>query len=590
MVMLSRFDPIVNNISVLSSHPVEKLVAEPFGKFLLPQGSFWGRIVVWIAGKDSFIDLFIRYAPLLVEIAHAFVSDFFGRCLVQKDIFFEKITIKISEIARAPGAFSRAISFTRERFDSFEKYLISDRASMPSKSLLALSFSERWKGRFEKLHHFFGYKGPFPSLVKAQKAIAPYLIESVSGTRIPWESLKVLMQVRTLTDGLRKRLSAWCKDVGRSWEFLSPLLFIRLFEKLHLLPESKYKPSEKGMWLHIFEMTRFLYDMGLVQLLDGEYSQFEWNFRKKSIPIAVENQVLIEFSLNVSLRAYELSDQERKKCFFTYKCECMVLVSCSPLFLGVWSQLKQTIFSILPIQCFLCDSKGRYSVVERLVASLNDDDIWESEKSISTRDKKLLIGITEVVNQLLFKKDFLQPLELHNIFVTPNMELRTVVPEKWKYSTSVFLHSVEQFVVKACRKNRFRIRYVLENGNVFSHNQTRFFRNLLKKWWDSLFWEGADATKRIKIAIRVEAHLCKVSYQEVLDFAFCEWVKELRESIPRIRLEIRKRELDSDFARKNASKWIPEAFLFLQKEIGFVTSIPEEIHMDVVDWIERNKL
>jgi len=588
--MLARFDPIVNNISVLSAHPVEKVVAEPFGRFLLPRGSFWGRLVIWIAGKDSFIDLFIRCSPLLVEIAHAFVSDFFGRCVVQKDIFFEKITIKISKVAMAPEAFSRAISFTRERFDSFEKYLISDTAPMPSKSLLALSFSDRWRGRFEKMHHFFGYKNAFPSLVKAQKEIAPYVIESVSGTKIPWESLKTFMQIRALTGRLRKRLSAWCQDVGKSWEFLSPLLFIRLFERLHLLPESKLKPSERAMWLHIFEMTRFFYNMGLVQLIDGEYSQFEWDLRKKDIPIAIENQVLIEFSLTVSLRAYELSDQERKKCFSTYGCECMVLVSSSPLFLGVWSQLKQIVFSILPIRSFLCDSKGKYAVVERLVASLDDSDIWESENGVSARDKKLLSGITEVVNQLLFQRDLLQPLELHNIFVTPEMELRTVVPEKWKYSTPVFLHRIELFVVKACRKNRGRIRYVLENADVFVHKQAIFFRNLLKKWWDVLFWEGSDAGERIKSAIRIEAQLCRVDKEEVLDFAFSEWVKNLRESVPRIRLEIRKRELDSNLVRKNASKWTVEAFLFLQKEIGFVAIIPEEIHIDVVDWIEMHKI
>jgi len=582
--MFSQLDPVINNISLVSKYRSERelgasLTADPSGTFLLDKEGLCGRIITSLTGRGSLLDICIKFFPLFEEIGQAFVRDFFY-CSGQGEALSKRCITRLSALEIGPKTVSKAITFTKSRFDAFEEYLLKDGVPLPSKSLLALSFSKEWEERFERLHRFFGYEGTFPSLLKAQREIAPQLIEEVSGTKIPWQLLKEMVQEKEGTQETKKTLAVWCKDLGKSWEFLSPFLFIRLFESIILSSRSEY--SKETVWTCTFELTRFLYDHGLVQLIDGEYGQFEWEFRKSYIPLSIGKQIPIEFPLSVFLRAYEVSEEE--KFASQYGCECMALVSSSPLFLSVWYGIADSFHAISPIRRFSCDSQGRYAIVEKVIACLDDDFIWEKASS----EINLLRNLTHAVHRLLFERKKILSVKPQDVFVTSHMELRIVVLGN-KRLEAVSLHNVEKFVVLVCKGNQNRICHVLNQSHFFAHSQAIFFDNLLKSRWKALFWAGSGASEKIRRAISAEAGICKVD-REVIAFAYSTWAEELRDLIPRIRLELRNRNLDSDVVRKKSLEWIAESISALQKEMGFVTLFPEDIHRKTVDWIEEKKL
>jgi hypothetical protein len=531
---VSLFDTQAHNVATLArlqslSHAEQEYIADPFVHYLFPRSSFLGRVIIWI------------YC----------ICELFG-WLCSHNIL--QTALKTSQIA----------------LEQLNTFLVnpSEEPSAPVSTFLSLSFDKRWKQRLFHVHHLFNARTSLPPFEKAQRAIAPIILQEITRCPIPWELFDLLFHQK-LTDGpAQQRLQEWIEDVEMWGAFISPSLFLSICEAAahRYFPEASLGAQSS----HTFLLAWTLYKAGLTQLAapdikvaDAPDEIIVTNERTEGVHCSTSIPILFPFDFPISAYAIEGTPH------------LMAIKSSVPLLLGMWVHNIHECSSPVPcIQIESCDRRGRHVVAERLTSSL-EADIWECDGVATPHDRTLLDAISGLVTTLI-KLPCTLDIELDHLFLTSSLEIRIISPLQTQHSFFC-LAMVEKLIRSLCHEDETRLRYVFETIGLRSHPAAIVYRSLVEKF--SFAATDPDIRRELRVFDLDDRNFSYVA----------EWVRTARHQANRARDQLKGFPQFLALSQREQMAYLSRAFLAFQQEIGCVSYVPPDLSERLVSRIQNPK-
>ena len=380
------FDPLIHNVTVLSDQhalcDVEReYIADPFAQVLIPRATFLGWTITWLYN----------------------IFEYFGWCSAQKNL---QTVLKTAQVA---------LSLLKSHLLECQ-----DQIPSPISTFLSLSFDEQWQRRFRHVDRLLSGKLPFPSFEKAQRVVAPIIVQEITRSPIPWDLFDALLHKKPLSLPEEHRLKEWIEDVRIWGTSISPFLLLSLCEAAanRFLPNDSASHVASGA----FFLAWMVYKAGLPELSFPDLDAPDVKTGMISTPEGDEEvhfggPVPLPFPIDFPISAYSVEGHPN----------LMALSSPCPLLLGMWMHNINECPSAIPtVQPVSCDSRGRYVIVERLITSLAGE-IWEDKGCNTAHDGALLEKISNLWAMLIRFPRTLD-IRLDHLFLTSELEIRDSSP------------------------------------------------------------------------------------------------------------------------------------------------------------------
>jgi len=526
-------DPLIHNIAILSEQQklcdIEReYIADPLAHWLIPRGSLLGKVIVWFYWVLAYV----------------------GWCYEQKNL---QTILKSAQVALA----------------TLQHQLIDCSASpsTPVSTFLSLSFDEEWQNCFRRVDHLLGGEGRPFSFEKAQRVIAPIIIQEITRAPIPWDLFELLLHQKRIDVFDKERLSEWVEDVRVWGSFISPYLILSLCEAAACRMAPGASPSQQASYA--FFLAWSLYKAGLSELsspdvhtvdvkgglvttTEGEYELFFG----EAFPLAFAT----EFPISArSVQGYP---------------QLMALISESPLLLGMWVHNINECPSVIPsLRIISCDCRGRYVIVERLFKSFADA-IWEKDGCREAHDTALLAKIAELGSMLLGLPITLD-LELDHLFLTSDLSIRTIAPLQVRFSFFC-LTEVEIFLRSMCHHDQERVSLLFHRIGLFHHPEALMYRSLIEKF----VFSATDPDIARELAI---------FGIDTQNFRYAaRWMHSLRRHAGIIRGQCEDVFQQAGLSPREQMVKIASAMLKTQEQIGWCSSIPPQLSEHVISLLRQN--
>lgn len=515
---IALFDPQVHNIETLAEvetlDTVEKeFVADPFAHFLLPRCSFLGRVITWIYAICELFGWLYSYAVLQTALKSSRIAlEHLNTCLM--------------------NGFSEG--------------------SPQASTLISLSFDELWQKRFRHVEHLFQIDSDFPTFEKAQRVVAPQLVEGITKTKIPWDLFQPLLHQEEIGVPSQQRLHEWIEDVQTWGTFVSPYLLLSVCEEAANRSFPNALPGEQAS--HAFFLAWTLFKAGLSSLASPELDPAEGgdgvaSSQEKEGDISLGTKIPLVFPLDFPLSAYCLSEYPH----------LMALRSTAPLIIGMWLHNLNECAS--PVQCvksISCDYRGTYAVVERLSSSLLGD-IWEATGISTPHDADIFQSVVSLFQTLVELHSTLD-IELDHLFLTSLGGIRAIAPFQIRHPFFC-LPVVEMLARQVCHEDEERLRLLFNSIGIWHHPSARVYRSLIENF--GFTPTDSDIHRELQVYDIDDGYFPYI----------VEWARHLRFHANRIRDQLKGSSEFSSITKKQLSS----LFLALQNEMGCISYIPPDL-------------
>lgn len=527
---MELFDPQIHNVAILSEQhslaEVERdFVTDPFARWLVPKASFLGWTIVWLY----------------------YICEVFGWCDANENL---QTVLKVAQLGIAQ--LKRTLAE-------------SEGGPLPSSSFLSLSFDERWQDRFRKVDRLLNGESEFPSFEKIQRVVAPCILQEITRSPIPWDIFDSLLHQNVLDGGAEIQLQEWIQDVELWGACISPFLLFSLCDAAvcRTFPDesSVHKAS------YVFFLAWSLYKAGLSILPSSDGSD---DATAGFLPSAVGQEKVafgvrlpVSFPTNVPICAHDVEGYP----------QFMALTSASPLLLGMWMHNINECPPVIPcVSVHSCDLRGRYVIIDHLLASL-EEDVWEKEGCTTEHDMAVLENVCQLGKMLLSFSNTIN-LERDHLFLTSTLEIRSLTPLEERYPFFSLLY-VERFLRAVCCKDQERLRQLFHRIGIMEHPASQMYRSLITKF----LFEATDPDIHRELVVY---GLDDRNFQDVSD-----WVHTLQRHVRRIREIQKDNPLFFSLSPKGQTSVLVHCILHLQEEMGWVSYVPKNLTDIAVAWLEQ---
>jgi hypothetical protein len=445
-----------------------------------------------------------------------------------------------------------------EALKAFQKFISAPSKKIPHiiKPLLAMSFFPKEIDRLRHVAKILGISEDFPFLIKAQRAIAPKILEEISASFIPWKIFYALLHKEELSSLDTERLRGWVHDINMLGALVSPILLLSVFEVAASKAFPDSTTEEQASYASFLSWQ--LFKAGLKQVSSSEVGSAAYEMACPQHRIGKRLDVHFPFYFQVA--AHEVEDEPN----------FMALRSPAPLLLGAWYFNLQEIPPLIPyIKCYSLDLRGRYMITERIVSSL-ERYCW-NEKG-EEKDFSLLKKFSTVISLLLHVKDT-PLLDPDKFLLTSDHNIRLLSPLKKR--GFFCLHALEKFIHSVCKHDQSLVHQVFQHADVFQHPEAQFYISLLENY-------RLDLTDDI-----LHDEIKKANLPEAIFPYVQKWYSTFLKKADQIYERI---ELDPAWETKHLNyikSSIVRATLILQKQQGFVTVFPETFVSDAIELINQ---
>jgi hypothetical protein len=381
---------------------------------------------------------------------------------------------------------------------------------------------------------------------------------------IPWDLFDVVLHQNTLDFPAERRLNEWIEDVKVWGTYISPFLLLSVCEAAAYRSFPDESLGRRASYAFFLAWT--LYKAGLCVLSSSDLDAADVNggvlsTSNRQDEVCFGESISLSFPPDFPLSAHVVEGHP----------SLMALTSSSPLLLGMWMHNVNECPSAIPcIRAVSCDPCGRYVIVERLVASL-EEFFWENDGCVTAHDTALLAKIADV-GEVLLSLSHTVDLELDHLFLTHEFEIRTIAPLQESYPFFC-LTVVEQFLREVCHEDQERLRLLFHRMGLWRHPAALMYRSLIEKF--SFNVTGPDIHRELMVFEIDDQNFLYVS----------DWIRILRRHVSHIR------QLQSSVPQfvalppREQTARIVAAVVRSQEEIGWVSYVPPTLSEHVDSWM-----
>ncbi len=523
---MTIFEPSVYNIGILSTqHALTEVerqyVVDPFALWLIPRASILGWVVVRL------------YC----------IAEFFGCCSAQRN-------------------FQALIKTAYAGLELLKGYLETPQGepARPASTFLSVSFDRQWESRLRYVRQLVCGQDDFPSFEKAQRVVAPTILEEISRTRIPWDLFDHLVHQNRLVGEAESRLKTWIADVKLWGASLSPFLLLSVCEAAAYKALPTGSAGQRGAGA--FSLAWNLYKAGFSELSWPDLGPPESALGALTTPLGQEElhvgrKIPLLFPIDFPVTAFEIANDDR----------FMALISPSPLLLGMWVHNVNECPTAIPcVRIVSCDPRGRYVIVESLLTTLERLQ-WRGGSQMLANDKAIFDMVADLGKTLLDLPCTLD-LEASHLFVTRDFELRTLAPPQERYPFFC-LSIVEQLFNDMCHHDRERVQLLFHNIGIRHHPAAQMYRSLIEKF--AFAATDPDIRRELTVFDLDEQNFPYVA----------EWARALRRHVSHIVEQMKSSAHFATLVPTEQTAQIVNAVLWSQEKHGWISCIP----VDLVDTI-----
>ena len=343
-----------------------------------------------------------------------------------------------------------------------------EKPSPLTQDICVYSFDPQWRRLLEHASTLLKLKQEIPFPIALRYAI-PLILKQLSTEEIPWKTFNRILQNNTVDDLDTANLKLWMADLQEIMSTTVEKIIFEVFRyAAHTWDESA---TEDELTLEASRLAFLLYNSS------KDFFQYRSAIKDRELLQRIQKEVAqgaqklqIDFCAEAHITTFPFPGDETRT----------IMVSPRRLMLSIIAEYlrrQRNIFPLLPLKEQQVD--GEYLIVDGLVSSL-DRVNWGRTPGITQENRALADSLAEIV-KIALTLSITPKLEIKKFLVTHSSHICLVeqLPERDK-GKGFSLPTIEVFIRYACKGDRARMHYVMDQSGIFNHWSVKVLEEVLQ--------------------------------------------------------------------------------------------------------------